>query len=270
MTTPNIGLTELSNSQSQYLNANETFAILDALLGKVVKDKDLNAPPGSPDNGDVYIVGTSPTGLWEGKAKNIAFWSGSAGAWVFVLPKEGWKFEPVDEDQVYRYDGTNWVAFAGGGLANPMTTAGDLIIGGESGAASRLGIGSPGQVLTNISGLPAWSDQSASSGLSLVSKSANYTLQLADANNGILHPSADTTARTFTLPANASVLFPIGTAITFINQNGAGSITIAITTDTLRLAGDGSTGSRTLAANGMATALKLTTTEWIIAGVGLT
>jgi hypothetical protein len=102
------------------------------------------------------------------------------------------------------------------------------------------------------------------------SQSAAYELVLADAGKHILHPSADTTARTFTIPANASVAFPIGTAVTFVNQNSAGVVTIAITTDTMRLAGAGTTGSRTLAANGVATAIKLTATEWIISGVGLT
>jgi hypothetical protein len=102
------------------------------------------------------------------------------------------------------------------------------------------------------------------------SQSAAYTLVLADSGKHILHPSADTTARTFTIPANGSVAFPIGTAITFINQNGAGVITIAITTDTMRLSPAGTTGSRTLAANGSATAVKVTSTEWIISGSGLT
>lgn len=102
------------------------------------------------------------------------------------------------------------------------------------------------------------------------SKSAAYTLVLADAGKHILHPSADTTARIFTIPANASVAFPIGTAVTFVNQASGGVITIAITTDTMRLAGAGTTGSRTLAANGVATAVKLTATEWIISGTSLT
>lgn len=98
------------------------------------------------------------------------------------------------------------------------------------------------------------------------SQSTAYTLVLADAGKHILHPTADTTARTFTIPANASVAYPIGTAITFINQASAGVMTISITTDTMRLANTGATGSRTLAANGVATALKITATEWIISG----
>jgi hypothetical protein len=102
------------------------------------------------------------------------------------------------------------------------------------------------------------------------SQSTAYTLVLADSGKHILHPSADTTARTFTIPANSSVAFPIGTAVTFINQNDAGVVTIAITTDTMRLSPAGTTGSRTLAANGSATAIKITSTEWIISGSGLT
>lgn len=102
------------------------------------------------------------------------------------------------------------------------------------------------------------------------SQSTGYTAVLSDSGKHLLHPSADTTPRTFTIPANASVAFPVGTAITFVNQNGAGALTIAITTDTMRLAGPGTTGSRTLAANGIATALKITSTEWIISGTGLT
>lgn len=103
------------------------------------------------------------------------------------------------------------------------------------------------------------------------SQSVAYGILLTDAGKHILHPSADTSARTWTIPANSAVAFPIGTEITFVNQNAGGVVTIAITTDTMRLAGAGTTGSRTLAANGIAVALKLTATEWIIYDIaGLT
>lgn len=103
-----------------------------------------------------------------------------------------------------------------------------------------------------------------------VSQSAAYTLLVSDAGKHVYHPGTDTTARVWTIPANASVAFPIGAALTFINDTGGGVITIAITTDTLVLAGAGTTGSRTLAANGVATAVKMTATRWIISGTGLT
>lgn len=41
-----------------------------------------------------------------------------------------------------------WTATGGGGMSNPMTTKGDLIAGAASGVATRLGVGTNGQVLT--------------------------------------------------------------------------------------------------------------------------
>jgi hypothetical protein len=100
------------------------------------------------------------------------------------------------------------------------------------------------------------------------SQSAAYTTVLTDGGKHIYHPSTDNNARTFTIDSNANVAYPIGTAITFVNE--INTVTIAITSDTLVLAGTGSTGSRTLAANGIATALKVTSTRWVISGTGLT
>lgn len=73
----------------------------------------------------------------------------------------------------------------------------------------------------------------------------------------------------YTIPANDTIAYPVGTAITFVNQ-GSGTSTIAIATDTLYLAGTGTTGTRTLGIYGFATALKITATSWIISGTGLT
>ena len=101
------------------------------------------------------------------------------------------------------------------------------------------------------------------------SKSAAYTLVLADAGKHIFHPSTDANARTFTIPANSSVAYAIGTALTFINMTAA-VVTIAITTDTMYLSSAGTTGSRSLAIYGSATAIKMTSTTWLISGSGLT
>ena len=50
---------------------------------------------------------------------------------------------------------------AGGGMSNPMTTLGDIIAGGGSGTPQRLAIGSSNQVLTVVSGAPAWATPTA-------------------------------------------------------------------------------------------------------------
>lgn len=185
-------------------------------------DKDLSAPPGSPADGDTYIVAGSATGDWTGHDADIAYWDDVAGVWNFFTPLEGWTFDVADEDIPYRFSGSAWAA------------------------------------------------QKVSPTIEQNSQSAAYPLVISDAGKHILHPGSDATARTFTIPANSSVPYEIGTAILFVNQHGAGVLTIAITTDTMRLAGAGTTGNRTLAADGLATALKISATEWIISGTGLT
>ena len=105
-----------------------------------------------------------------------------------------------------------------------------------------------------------------------------YRLVAADAGKHIY----STATRIITIPGNASgsapqVAFPVGATIVFVNATGT-VLTLSMdagTTDTCLLAGigtsmTGGTGSRTLAAFGMATLLKVTSTSWIISGNGLT
>jgi len=103
-------------------------------------------------------------------------------------------------------------------------------------------------------------------GLPQISVSANTAILATHAGK---HIYTTTTALTHTIPANSNVAFEIGSTITFITP-AAVSLSIAITTDTMYLAGTGTTGTRTLAAYGMATAVKTTATTWIISGNGLT
>lgn len=100
------------------------------------------------------------------------------------------------------------------------------------------------------------------------SQSTAYTLVATDAGKSIVHPATDNNARTFTIPSNTSVPFPVGTAITFINM--ANTVTIAINTDVMYQVTTGNTSSRTLGVYGIATAVKVASTTWIIGGSNLT
>ena len=98
-----------------------------------------------------------------------------------------------------------------------------------------------------------------------VSKTANYQLVASDSGKSILMNGSSIT---LTIPANATVPFPVGTVIIVVNLN-ATALSIAITTDTLTLANSTTTGTRTLARNGLATCVKIGATSWLISGAGL-
>ena len=82
----------------------------DALHSLIVADKDLATPPGSPSEGDRYIVAAGATGAWSAQDGKIASYFDSA--WAFYAPVEGWFTWVSDEDLLYRYTGSAWVAEA--------------------------------------------------------------------------------------------------------------------------------------------------------------
>ena len=97
-----------------------------------------------------------------------------------------------------------------------------------------------------------------------------YTITAADSGKHLYYT---TTGQTVTIPSAATLALPIG--FTFVVINAAAVTTsIAITTDTMYLAGTGTTGTRTLAAYGMATVVKVagltSAGVWMISGNGLT
>lgn len=100
-------------------------------------------------------------------------------------------------------------------------------------------------------------------------KTGAYSIAATDNGQHIYYT---TSGQTVTIPANTSVALPVGFSCVIINA-AAVTTTIAITTDTLLMAGTGTGGagvSRTLAAYGMATLVKITATSWMISGAGLT
>lgn len=159
---------------------------------------------------------------------------------------------------------------AGTGGGPPSGSAGGVLSGTYPNPGFAEDMATQAELSAMQSALQATIDGKATIGLIVPnSKSTNYTLVAADKGKLLLHPSSDSTARTFTIPANSAESYLMGTAITFVNGHGAGVLTIAIDSDTMYLAGVGATGPRTLAPDGVATALKIGATEWLISGVGL-
>jgi len=87
-----------------------------------------NTPPISPNTGDVYLVGTSPSGAWVGQAKDIAEWNGSA--WVFTDGVQGDFLYNATNALTYIFRSGNWVQTTGiPALNNGNTISSGLRIG---------------------------------------------------------------------------------------------------------------------------------------------
>jgi hypothetical protein len=158
---------------------------------------------------------------------------------------------------------TGTLPVANGGTSLTTLTANNVILGNGASAPTFVAPSTSGNVL--MSNGTTWASSAPASSpvqYPQLIKSADYTLVLADAGYQIFHPATDTAARTFTIPSNASVAFPIGTVIVFVNQLGAQQVTVAITTDTI-VDMRGVTGSKKVNANNILTALKITATRWM-------
>lgn len=113
--TPKLGLTELAAAQAlpeSRVNFNFRWGEFFA-TGGGVKDRDLAAPPGSPADGDAYLVATGGSGDWSGQDGKIAMYVSTA--WEFVPAIEGMQLYVNDENLRIVYDGATWNAASGSG-----------------------------------------------------------------------------------------------------------------------------------------------------------
>jgi len=94
----------------------------------------------------------------------------------------------------------------------------------------------------------------------------DYTAVLADQYQ-VLEVMNKATAIAFKIPTNASVAFPVGTAITILNK-GAGAVTIsAVTSGTTTVLSAGAVAaSPTLAQYKTAVCIKTATDTWYVVG----
>lgn len=166
-----------------------------------------------------------------------------------------------------------------GGTGLTTLTANNVMLGNGTGTVLFVAPGATGNVL--VSNGTTWTSNATVAnattdsvnvfgymGLPQNSQNGNYNVVIGDAGKHLYHAAAQAAA-TYTIPANSNVAFTVGTAISFVNMS-ANAVTIAVTTDTMYLSSTGTTGNRTLARYGIATAVKMTSTTWIISGSALT
>ena len=132
---PEIGMTVLNEATGENTQFTDTgwgaFAVTFAdgsipptalqFPGGLIVEDTLNTPPGSPTTGKFWIVGSVPTGAFVGHGADLAYWTGSA--WAFMDPADGWAaYHKANGFEVFYVSGS-WLGAAGSNFQE-FTTAG--------------------------------------------------------------------------------------------------------------------------------------------------
>lgn len=142
--TMHLGLPFIEGSQAQkHVTHNDALRLLDAVIQIAVEDMTRTTPPASPAEGQRHVVASGPSGAWAGRADAIATWQDSA--WVFLVPKTGWRLWSVAEASIFIFDGSAWQRFAP--LANDV---GQLGINTTASAPNLLSVKSNAALLAAI------------------------------------------------------------------------------------------------------------------------
>lgn len=108
MTTPIYDLPELDQNQASpnaYLLHNLALRYLEAVNTTAIALA--NDPPTSPNDGDLYIIDSAPTGVFAGKENNLALYF---GGWYFVTPSSRMAPLYVESSSSFKiYNGSGWV-----------------------------------------------------------------------------------------------------------------------------------------------------------------
>lgn len=139
MPSPNLNLPYVVNGQvgGEVVLA-DALNRIDGLIGLAVLGFDTNTPPGSPNDGEAWKIGPSPTGAWAGKADQIAIF---VGGWLFTPAKDG----------LFLFDDS-------AGVVRLCTNAGAdtwVVYGSQGSAVASLTdstTGTPGSTLSQVSG----------------------------------------------------------------------------------------------------------------------
>src|SRR5688572_9910290 len=120
-TSADFGIPQISGTQVQpEVTHNSARNVIQAMLNGAI-NRGTNTPPGSPSEGDIYIIGSAPTGAWANRGNCVGIYMGTS--WEFVpgddsngtpitigARQEGMRMYVRDVDTMYVWNGTAWVA----------------------------------------------------------------------------------------------------------------------------------------------------------------
>ncbi|UWR24418.1 DUF2793 domain-containing protein [Sulfitobacter sp. S190] len=137
------GLPYIQAAQAQkHVTHNEALRVLDVLVQLSVEAQG-TIPPGTPETGARYIVGTGGSGAWAGQDGAVALWEGTS--WAFFTPQQGWLAWRRDTSVLTVFDGSVWVPY-GTGMASSLPQFG---INATPDAVNRFSVASDATLLSN-------------------------------------------------------------------------------------------------------------------------
>ena len=221
----------------------------------------------------------------------LVFADAAARDAAITSPQEGQFAFTNDNNSLWYYSGSAWVAsgatgdiegvtagtgISGGGtsgtvtitnsMATEITAKGDLIVGTGNATFDNLPAGTNGYTLLADSGAATGLAYSAGIPVSFDAETASYTTVLGNAYQLVTMNVGS--ANNFQIPTNASVAYPVGTVINVL-QIGAGQTTIqAVTpgTTTINSTGATATAPKLRARYSAASCIKAATDTWYVVG----
>jgi hypothetical protein len=134
-TTPILAVTDLVSAQAlPETTINESVRRIEQGAGAFSVKNQTTTPPGSPADGDSYIVTATATGAWVGWELSVAYYQTGTG-WLRIQPREGMLAWDQTTNDLHYYSGAAWIDYgSGAGLAAATTT--EQLTGTSAGVAS--------------------------------------------------------------------------------------------------------------------------------------
>lgn len=187
MPTPRFALPYIVQGQAQKeVTHNDALVRLDALVDLYILDRDLSAPPGSPADGDAYIVAASPSGAWAGQAGKLAYLVD--GAWRFYVPIKGLMAYVADEQTIIVFTAGAWVSLVSVLAFQNLSKLGILT---AADTTNRLAVKSDAVLLSHDDVTPGTGDMRVTLNKSAAGKDTGFIFQDAFSTRALFGLLAD-------------------------------------------------------------------------------